>query len=137
MLFNIEILFTVYSLYVCFIKGYTIKSFRPKLLNRNKLLFNKNAFISFPDFPDDKISRVTKDIFDFNHDETLYTLIWYKCKECDNLLNDLKDANIKILYIDGSYYFFDEDELTNNPILYRNDDLIATDVFDIYEELFS
>ena len=68
--------------------------------------------------------------------ETLYTLIWFDCEDCRQLLSDVKNARKKILYIDGTYYFFDENDETNTPIFYKNDELIATDVFSIYEELF-
>jgi hypothetical protein len=68
--------------------------------------------------------------------EILYTLIWFDCEDCRKLLIDVKNDNKKILYIDGGYYFFDENDETNTPIFYKNDELIATDVFSIYEELF-
>jgi hypothetical protein len=68
--------------------------------------------------------------------ETLYTLIWFDCENCRQLLSDIKNECKKILYIDGSYYFFDENDETNTPLFYKNDELIATDVFSIYEELF-
>jgi hypothetical protein len=68
--------------------------------------------------------------------ETVYTLIWFDCDDCKQLLRDVKNERKKILYIDGSYYFFDENDEKNTPLFYKNDDLIATDVFSIYEELF-
>ena len=68
--------------------------------------------------------------------DTLYTLIWFNCEDCKKLLRDVKNERKKILYIDGSYYFFDENDETNTPLFYKNDDLIATDIFSIYEELF-
>ena len=68
--------------------------------------------------------------------ETLYTLIWFDCEDCRQLLCDVKNARKKILYIDGTYYFFDENDATNTPIFYKNDELVATDIFSIYEELF-
>lgn len=67
--------------------------------------------------------------------ETLYTLIWFNCEDCRKLLSE-KNHQKKILYIDGSYYFFDENDETNTPLFYKNDELIATDLFGIYEELF-
>jgi hypothetical protein len=79
---------------------------------------------------------ITKNVYDFDEDETLYTLIWFDCEDCRRLLNDVKNARKKILYIDGSYYFFDEKDTTNTPIFYKNDELFATDIFSIYEELF-
>jgi hypothetical protein len=66
----------------------------------------------------------------------LYTLIWFNCEDCIKLLGDIKNDGKKILYIDGSYYFFDENDETNTPLFYKNDELIATDIFGIYEELF-
>jgi hypothetical protein len=71
-----------------------------------------------------------------DNSETLYTLIWFECADCIKLLSDIKKDNKKILYIDGGYYFFDENDETNTPIFYKNDELIATDIFSIYEELF-
>ena len=72
-----------------------------------------------------------------DNNETLYTLIWFDCENCKKLINDLKNEGKKILYINGGHYFFDEDDETNNtPLFYKNDELIATDVFSIYEELF-
>jgi len=67
---------------------------------------------------------------------TLYTLIWFDCEDCIKLLSDVKNAHKQILYINGGYYFFDENDETNTPIFYKNDELIATDIFSIYEELF-
>ena len=68
--------------------------------------------------------------------ETFYTLIWFDCEDCRQLLRDTKNYCKQILYINGSYYFFDENDETNSPLFYKNDELIATDVFSIYEELF-
>ena len=62
-----------------------------------------------------------------------YTLIWRECNECKQLLNDIKDANIRILYVDGTYYFSQE---IDSPFLYKDDKLVAITVFDIYETLF-
>jgi hypothetical protein len=38
----------------------------------------------------------------------LYTLIWFDCYDCKELLIDVLDKMDKILYINGSYYFFDD-----------------------------
>jgi hypothetical protein len=70
------------------------------------------------------------------NNKPLYTLVWYECEDCKQLLRDVKRENKKILYIDGSYYFFDENDETNSPLFYKNDELITTDLFGIYEELF-
>ena len=74
--------------------------------------------------------------YDSNFNKPLYTLVWYECEDCKQLLSDVKRENKKILYIDGSYYFFDKNDETNTPLFYKNDELITTDLFSIYEELF-
>ena len=68
--------------------------------------------------------------------EVFYTLIWYDCEDCLNLLKDIKKDRNQMLYINGGHYFFDENDETNTPLFYKNDELIATDIFSIYEELF-
>ena len=71
-----------------------------------------------------------------NYPNNIYTLVWYDCDDCKQLLTHIKDNRKNISYINGSYYFFDVNDKTNTPLFYKNDELIATDVFSIYEELF-
>ena len=68
--------------------------------------------------------------------EAFYTLIWFDCEDCKNLLRHLKKECKQILYINGGYYFFDENDETSTPLFYKDDELIATDLFSIYEEIF-
>jgi hypothetical protein len=68
--------------------------------------------------------------------EVLYTLIWFDCEDCKNLLRHLKKECKQMLYINGGYYFFDENDETSTPLFYKDDELIATDLFSIYEEIF-
>lgn len=68
--------------------------------------------------------------------EALYTLIWFDCEDCKNLLRHLKKECKQMLYINGGYYFFDENDETSTPLFYKDDELIATDLFSIYEEIF-
>ena len=134
------VLFLAYILiqiYIC--NGY-LKWTRPPV-KYSQTRLNYNTQIPMNTGTDDGITNISKNMLDCNEKEdnyeTLYTLIWYKCAECEQLLTDLSRSKIKILYIDGSYYFFDEDDSTNHPILYKDDKLVATDVFEIYAELFS
>lgn len=92
--------------------------------------FNLNNRIREGELYNDKIDNDKLD------NDILYTLVWFDCEDCRKLLIDVKNDNKKILYINGGYYFFDENDETNTPIFYKNDELIATDVFSIYEELF-
>jgi hypothetical protein len=71
-----------------------------------------------------------------DENDVLYTLIWFDCEDCKNLIQYLKNERKRTLYINGGYYFFDENDETSTPLFYKNDDLIATDLFSIYEELF-
>ena len=71
-----------------------------------------------------------------SENDVLYTLRWFDCEDCKNLIQYLKNERKRTLYINGGYYFFDENDETSTPLFYKNDDLIATDLFSIYEELF-
>ena len=68
--------------------------------------------------------------------EPFYTLIWFDCEDCKNILRCFRNERKQILYINGGYYFFDENDETSTPLFYKDDELIATDIFGIYEELF-
>ena len=68
--------------------------------------------------------------------DAFYTLIWFDCEDCKILLRFLKKECKQMLYINGGYYFFDENDETSTPLFYKDDELIATDLFSIYEEIF-
>ena len=73
-------------------------------------------------------------------DKPLYTLIWYDCDKCFELLEHMDNLNLKKLYINGSYYFYDilnESDEFNSPLLYKDDELIGDNLFDIYSEIYS
>jgi hypothetical protein len=143
-------------LFIMIILSYEICSegFNTQLLNSRLVPFTKTKVrLIGTDFYDDndnwKNNREKKYNFDadsyfINNEEVenyeiIYTLIWFDCDDCKELLSDVKKNGIKILYINGSYYFFDEDDEdheTNSPIFYKNNELIATDLFSIYEKLF-
>jgi hypothetical protein len=146
-----------------FSKGFLkVDSFLMKL-NVRKILFTKRKLniilssIFYDDVDDASSSKKNKNnyesYFNFNNNimeeqnilkteegghnnDILYTLIWFDCDDCKKLLNDVNKECKNVLYINGSYYFFDENDESNSPLFYKNDELIATDVFSIYEELF-
>ena len=70
-------------------------------------------------------------------EDNLYTLVWYDCKECDALLEEVYKTKLQFIYIDGSYYFYDRDSPDNKPLLYRDEMFITDDLFEIYSELFA
>jgi hypothetical protein len=72
-----------------------------------------------------------------SYEEAMYTLIWYDCKECKELLEYLIQTNTLITYINGSYYFYDKHVSDNKPLLYKHDEYVTDDIFEIYTELFN
>ena len=66
---------------------------------------------------------------------SLYTLVWYDCDECRELLDLLRINKQKIIYINGEYYFYDPNE-KGLPLLYKDDMFISDELFEIYAELF-
>ena len=88
--------------------------------------FNLNDYIQ-------ENQHIIKNDENLHVNEVFYTLIWYDCEDCENLLRDLKKDRNQMLYINGGNHFFDEND---SPLFYKNDKLVATDVFSIYEELF-
>ena len=71
------------------------------------------------------------------NEQTLYTLVWYDCKECEQLLEEVYKTGLQFIYIDGTYYFYDPQLSDNKPLLYKDDEFLTDDIFDIYTELFS
>jgi len=146
-----------------FSKGFlNVDSFLMKL-NFRKILFSKRKLniilssILYDDADDNNLSKKNKynyeSYFNLNNNimeeknilktdkggynnDILYTLIWFDCDDCKKLLNDANKECKNVLYINGSYYFFDENDESNAPLFYKKDELIATDIFSIYEELF-
>lgn len=72
-------------------------------------------------------------------DKPLYTLIWYDCLKCKELITEMEKLNLKYMYIDGNIYFNDRISITNefiNPLLYKEEVLVGDNLFDIYEEIY-
>jgi hypothetical protein len=87
----------------------------------NKILFNNYDYIE-------------------NDDKPLYTLIWYDCEKCAKLLKDMEELNLKKIYINGGYYFYDISDSEgdfNDPLMYKDDELIGDNLFDIYTEIYT
>jgi hypothetical protein len=83
-------------------------------------------------------SNINYDFYD-DDEEPLYTLIWYDCTMCKKLLKDMTELNLKKFYINGGYYFYDisnSDGDFNDPLLYKDDELVGDNLFDIYSEIY-
>ena len=92
---------------------------------------------------DEEMSKINFTNIDYHHDidiisSSFYTLVWYDCAECKELLERISKENKKLIYINGGYYFYDiyNKENKGDPLLYKNDDFIADNIFEIYAELF-
>ena len=91
-------------------------------------------------FPDDNISRKKyRNNIVHAMENPLYTLIWYDCPKCKELVLEMEKLHLKYVYINGDIYFNDILDVTNefiNPILYKEDVLIGENLYDIYEEIY-
>ena len=70
-------------------------------------------------------------------DQPIYTLIWYDCPECLQLLDVMDQENKKSIYINGTHFFYDKTAgpLINKPLFYKEDEFISDDLFEIYVEI--
>ena len=72
-------------------------------------------------------------------DKPLYTLIWYDCNKCRELLKNMEKLQLKHIYINGISYFAEipsSNEVFLEPMLYKDDVLIGETLFDIYSEIY-
>jgi hypothetical protein len=103
---------------------------------KNKYIHHKRNSLVKTFIPEDD-NR--KNIIDETIDEPIYTLIWYDCKECTELIKNINLLKFKIIYVKGIYYNYETSynyNLASNPLLYKNDILICYNLFDIYEEIY-
>lgn len=133
------LIFTIlfYIFFVTECHGFLKQHIPNSLSSKTKIktnIFNKIGLYcnNIPNMLDYKPTYISN-MLDYN---PTYTLIWRECNDCKQLLNDIKDAKIRILYVDSSYYFLDETEIVDTPFLYKEEELIASTIFDIYETLF-
>ena len=97
-------------------------------LKKNKIKYNL-VKTCYPDHEDNDNNKI---IYNFILDnKSSYKLIWHDCKNCEELLENMQKLNLKKIYIN--------EKLNNyliNPLLYRDDKLIANNLFDIYKEIY-
>ena len=126
-----------------------------KYLFKKTLLF-KTTTTCYPDEDDDKEYNYRKNInkytnillenaeseYDFelldNHDnKPLYTLIWFNCEECDEIKAQMKALNLKYIFINMNINtFILKEDYDIFPLLYKEEDCIGDNLFDIYKELY-
>jgi len=119
-------------------------------LNKLNFIFKKQSLnmkssLCFPEDDDNNkhnsINKFLQDInievepkysYDLDLEKPLYTLIWFPCPECDELIKLMKILNLKYIFINidlpESHYLF--------PLLYKEDICIGDTLFDIYEVIY-
>ena len=98
-------------------------------LKKNKIKYNL-VKTCYPDDENDNNNNKIINNFMLNN-KLFYKLIWYDCENCEELLENMQKLNLKKIYIN--------EELNNyliNPLLYRDDKLIANNLFNIYKEIY-
>jgi hypothetical protein len=70
-----------------------------------------------------------------NHEKPLYTLIWYDCKESKEILKYMKDLNLKYIFINLNNLIMDSENNYLFPLLYKDEECIGDNLFDIYKEI--
>jgi len=107
-----------------------------------KLRFSRNSLslsLMKTCFPPDPSKKNTIYYLEEEIDKPFYTLIWYDCPKCIELVSEMDYLNLEYTYVNGGIYFYDiTDELSefNNPVLYKDDIVIGDNLFDIYEEIY-
>lgn len=110
------------------------------VLNRYTSYIINSVKINFPENNNNKNSGKKTGFKLFNYiEKPLYTLIWYDCLKCKELVFEMEKLNIKYIFINGNIYFNDiirkMDEF-QEPLLYKEEILIGENLFDIYEEIY-
>ena len=108
--------------------------------------FSKTCYMD-DDNDDRKINNNDYDGHFVDDYKDMYTLIWYDCPECKELLNTIVYLNLQVNYIDMGVYLdkcgyldgmdYLNNDLLNKPLFYKDVDLIGDDLFDIYSEIYS
>ena len=95
-------------------------------------------------YPDDNEFNNKKKFNSINNNLLLnknnYTLIWYNCPNCIELLNKIELLQLNYIYINGGYNFYDISDINskfNSPLFNKNDIYIGDNLFDIYHEIYS
>jgi len=94
--------------------------------------------VCYPDNDDEFNDR--KNILFNDYDKDIYTLIWYDCPKCKELLDTMEELKLQHNYINGGIYFYDitdEKSESNSPLFYKDDKFIGDNLFDIYYELYN
>ena len=88
-------------------------------------------------FPEEENNRRKKELsYSSSYSEPIiYTLIWYDCLECKELLETMDSLRLTSNYINGGYYFYDLSRKDNKPLFYRDNIFISDELYDIYAEI--
>ena len=125
--------------------------FKPNFKKKSSLNLNIKMKTCFSnDHDDEDINKYSKMLMgnaeivsEYNsisdYDKPLYKLIWYDCDKCRELLENIKSLDLKHIYINGGYYFYDTNDVNSDfqsPIMYKDEVFIGDTLFDIYKEIY-
>lgn len=80
------------------------------------------------------------DSFTYESNNPIYTLLWYDCEECKELLEYMVKLKLSTNYINGDKNLFDFTKIDFTeikPLLYKDSEFIGDNLFDIYEEIYN
>lgn len=111
---------------------------------KNNIQMKRNVKLCYPDDEDGEFNnkKNKNNMVSFNqHDynKEIYTLVWYDCPKCKELLEVMSELKLQHNYINGGYYFFDTSDINsefNSPLFYKDDEFIGDNLFDIYCEIY-
>lgn len=72
----------------------------------------------------------------------LYTIIWHDCPECNDLLREMDNLNLKTYYVNNRKNVWLDKQYEHlqkkidTPLFYKDEELIGNSLFDIYSELY-
>jgi hypothetical protein len=157
LIMNLVLLFILFQMCDSYVHRFTYKCLSPmkqwyknKYTNFNFQIGNNiNMKTCFAEEEDENnLSKKINDILvnkisiantKHDFDKNLYTLVWYDCKECITLIEDIEKLNLKYIYVNGGSYFYEIDDdvnIFNTPLFYKDDMFIADNIFDIYTEIY-
>jgi hypothetical protein len=110
---------------------------RKKEMEKNKI----DVFRQYHVFNENENNKNENEIEKENTDDLpLYTIVWYDCKECRELLQTLEATNCKKVFLDLTECVQEFKDMNNyeaieKPFFYKNEDYLGDDLFDFYEHL--
>lgn len=82
---------------------------------------------------------INEDSFTYEANNPIYTLLWYDCEECRDLLENMGKLQLSTNYMNGETHLYDftkVDFTEIKPLLFKDSEFIGDNLYDIYEEIY-